>query len=67
MDQAKDILRVSLKSVGTRRIFYLLGAALCFLLLILAFVPVIEYGDVVLFLVRLVLVVVSEFTPLFII
>ena len=66
VDQAKDILRASLKSAGHRRNFYLLAAALCFLLLILAFVPVIEYGDyvaldVVLFILRLILVVVSVY------
>ena len=66
VDQAQDILRGSLKSAGHRRNFYLLGAALCFLLLILAFVPVIEYSDyvaldVVLFIVRLVLVVVTVY------
>ena len=65
-DQAKEILRASLSSAGRRRIFYLLGALLCFLfLLILAVVPVIfEWGDyevldMVLFSVRLILVVVS--------
>lgn len=66
VEQAQDILRASLKNAGQRRNFYLLGAALCFFLLILAFVPVIEYSDyvaldVVLFIVRLVLVVVSVY------
>jgi len=66
VDQAQDILRASLKNARYRRNFYLLGAALCFLLLILAFVPVIEYSDyvaldVVLFIVRLVLVVVTVY------
>ena len=66
VDQAQDILRASLRSAGHRRNFYLLGSALCFLLLILAFVPVIEYSDyvaldVVLFIVRLVLVVVTVY------
>ena len=66
VDQAQDILRASLRNAGHRRNFYLLGSALCFLLLILAFVPVIEYSDyvaldVVLFIVRLVLVVVTVY------
>ena len=55
-----------LRNAGHRRNFYLLGSALCFLLLILAFVPVIEYSDyvaldVVLLIVRLVLVVVTVY------
>ena len=66
VDKAQEILRASLKSVGYRRTFYLLGAALCFLLLILAFVPYMEYRqyvvlDVFLFIVRLVLVVVTVY------
>ena len=59
VDQAKDILRASLKGAGHRRNFYLLAAALCFLLLILAVVPIIEYRDYVALM--LILVVVSVF------
>jgi len=66
VERAQDILRASLKSAGYRRTFYLLAAALTFLFLLLAFVPYIEYRDyilldIVLFLVRLVLVVVSVY------
>merc|ERR1712079_770775 len=66
VDKAQEILRASLKSVGYRRTFYPLGSALCFLLLILAFVPYMEYRqyvvlDVILFMVRLVLVVVTVY------
>ena len=51
VDQAQDILRASLKSVGRRRIICILGTILCFLLLLLvAFVPLYlhyipEYGE----------------------
>ena len=63
VDQAKDILRVSLRSVRYSRIMYLIGALLCLLLLILAFVPYGHYLalDVALFLVRLILIVVGTY------
>jgi len=66
VDKAQDILRASIRSARYRRTFYLLGSALCFLLLILAFVPFIEYRelivlDVILFIVRLMLVLVTVY------
>ena len=63
VDQAKDILRVSLRSVRYSRIMYLIGASLCLLLLILAFVPYGHYLalDVALFLMRLILIVIGTY------
>ena len=64
VDQAKDILRVSIKEVRYSRIMYLIGSLACLVLLIFAFIPydLVSFGaylglDIALFLLRLVFIV----------
>ena len=54
VEQGKEILKHSLKSVRFARIMYLLGAGLCLLLLVAAFLPTKEYIslDIALFILR---------------
>jgi len=63
VEKAKEILEKSLRSVRFARIMYLLGAGLCFLLLIAAFIPTREYLglDIALFILRLGLIVTGTF------
>ena len=66
VDQAKDILRVSLRSVRYKRVMYLMLLLLCLLLLTLTFIPTVFPSlyagqhvalDIFLFLCRLILIV----------
>ena len=64
VDQAKEILRVSIKEVRYSRIMYLVGSVACLVLLLLAFIPydLVTFGayiglDIALFLLRLVFIV----------
>jgi len=63
VEQGKEILKHSLKSVRFARIMYLLGAGLCLLLLVAAFLPTKEYIslDIALFILRLGLIVTGTY------
>jgi len=63
VEQGKQIIKNSLKSVRLARIMYMLGATLCLILLIAAFIPTKEYIslDIVLFIIRLGLIVTGTY------
>ena len=68
VEQAKEILRVSIKEVRYSRIMYLIGSLACLVLLILAFIPydLVTFGayiglDISLFLLRLIFIVTGTY------